>query len=245
MKLMGGFNFVADARRSRDIARGYLSPGHNSAYYDATTKQHLLITHTRFPNRGEEHSIRVHELFVNAGRLAGGLAASLCADPGQEPGRRHAIMLGDYKLINLGKDINRAAKQSVYVSLNADLHRSPARSPANTVATSAEPGSRHHLTRMASAEPFEGRLCGGSGTKRPAELAPVSTAVSGKGVSHLGSTLGHKRNATRCWPTLLRALAVPNIARRQFAGAADARCAWDATSSGVPANEASSRPTAP
>ncbi len=29
-------------------------------------------------------------------------------------------VLGDYKLINLGKDINRAAKQSVYVTLNAD-----------------------------------------------------------------------------------------------------------------------------
>ena len=29
-------------------------------------------------------------------------------------------LVGDYKLINLGKDVNRTAKQSVYVSLNAD-----------------------------------------------------------------------------------------------------------------------------
>ena len=29
-------------------------------------------------------------------------------------------LLGDYKFINLGKDINRSAKQSVYISLNAD-----------------------------------------------------------------------------------------------------------------------------
>ena len=118
VKLMGGFNFAAEPG-DKEAARGYLAPGHNSAYYDAATKKHLLITHTRFPNRGEEHSIRVHELFVNS---AGWLVAS--------PHRYVPIqgknvvdakdLLGDYKFIDHGKDINRQAKQSVYIALHAD-----------------------------------------------------------------------------------------------------------------------------
>lgn len=115
VKLMGGFNFNAytgDASASR----GYLAPGHNSAYYDEATGQHFLITHTRFPNRGEGHAIRVHEMFVNAD---GWLIAS--------PERYAPIegdnivdagdIVGDYKFINLGKDINREAKQSVAITL--------------------------------------------------------------------------------------------------------------------------------
>src|SRR5262249_23644281 len=36
VKLIGGFNFAADPGDT-ETARGYLSPGHNSAYYDPAT----------------------------------------------------------------------------------------------------------------------------------------------------------------------------------------------------------------
>ncbi|WP_160152455.1 LamG-like jellyroll fold domain-containing protein [Microbulbifer sp. ALW1] len=118
VKMMGGFEFASDVGDTVG-ARGYLAPGHNSAYYDEATGKHLLITHTRFPNRGEQHSVRVHEMFVNADGW-------LVASP-----QRYAPIDGDnivdsndlngtYKFINHGKDINRTAKPTLYVSLNDD-----------------------------------------------------------------------------------------------------------------------------
>ncbi|WP_111642954.1 glycoside hydrolase family 43 protein [Marinimicrobium alkaliphilum] len=65
-KLMGGFRFD---RRSGEPGFGngvgYVSPGHNSAFYEAETEQHFLFFHTRFPGLGEQHQIRVHEMFIN------------------------------------------------------------------------------------------------------------------------------------------------------------------------------------
>lgn len=118
VKMMGGFNFQSRAG-DPNPSRGYLAPGHNSAYYDEATGQHFLITHTRFPNRGEAHAVRVHEIFVNAD---GWLVAS--------PHRYAPIdgenvvdsedVVGDYQFINHGKDINREAKPSQAITLNAD-----------------------------------------------------------------------------------------------------------------------------
>ena len=45
---------------------GYMSPGHNSAYYDEATGQYFLLFHTRFLNSGGYHSVRVHEMAMNA-----------------------------------------------------------------------------------------------------------------------------------------------------------------------------------
>ncbi|WP_078083607.1 LamG-like jellyroll fold domain-containing protein [Microbulbifer mangrovi] len=118
VKMMGGFEFASDVGDTVG-SRGYLAPGHNSAYYDEETGKHLLITHTRFPNRGEAHSVRVHEMYVNADGW-------LVASP-----QRFAPIEGDnivdsndlngtYKFINHGKDINRTAKPTLYVTLNDD-----------------------------------------------------------------------------------------------------------------------------
>ena len=44
---------------------GYVSPGHNSAYYDEETGQYFLIFHTRFLVTGDYHEVRVHEMTFN------------------------------------------------------------------------------------------------------------------------------------------------------------------------------------
>lgn len=44
---------------------GYISPGHNSAYYDKEKEQYFIIFHTRFPGKGEYHEVRVHSLLFN------------------------------------------------------------------------------------------------------------------------------------------------------------------------------------
>lgn len=118
VKLMGGFEFAADVGDATP-SRGYLSPGHNSAYYEEDTGRHLLITHTRFPNRGEEHAIRVHEMFVNENDwlvVSPHRYAPLAGD--NMVGRDDAV--GVYRFINHEKDINRQAKRNGYISLNED-----------------------------------------------------------------------------------------------------------------------------
>ena len=118
VKLMGGFNFAAD---TGDVTpdRGYLAPGHNSAYFDAATGQHLLITHTRFPDRGEEHAIRVHEMLINENDWLVVSPHRYAPMSGANSVSREDAV-GVYRYINHGKDINRTAKRNTYVWLNAD-----------------------------------------------------------------------------------------------------------------------------
>jgi len=58
VKLMGNFRFV-------DSGIGYVSPGHNSTYYDEESGKYFIIFHTRFPGKGEMHQVRVHQMFIN------------------------------------------------------------------------------------------------------------------------------------------------------------------------------------
>ena len=118
VKLIGGFNFVSETG-DEGASVGYLSPGHNSVYYDAAAKKYFLVTHTRFPNRGEEHSVRVHELWLNAD---GWFVAS--------PQRYAPIsgtnvvdtadLAGDYRFISHQHDSNTTGHNSIYITLNAD-----------------------------------------------------------------------------------------------------------------------------
>jgi arabinan endo-1,5-alpha-L-arabinosidase len=190
VKLMGGFQFRSDVGDS-EAPRGYLSPGHNSAYYDAKTKKHFLITHTRFPNRGEQHSIRVHELAVNAD---GWLVAS--------PHRYVPIqgknlvdtddLPGDYKFIDLGKDINRSAKESVYISLHAD--HTITGEVSGTYRRYLDEPSRITIRLDGSEAPFEGVLAW-QWNEAAGKLVPVFSAVSRQGVSIWGSKLEKKTTA--------------------------------------------------
>jgi arabinan endo-1,5-alpha-L-arabinosidase len=118
VKLMGNFQFQTVAGETGSAMPGYVSPGHNSAYYDPTTDQYFLIFHTRFVGQGEFHRVRVHQMFVNAEdwlvvaphRYAGETIAPMDA------GR----IVGTYKLINHGKDITPTVKLSTTVTLAAD-----------------------------------------------------------------------------------------------------------------------------
>lgn len=203
VKLMGGFNFVAEPG-DRETSRGYLAPGHNSAYYDASAKKHYLITHTRFPNRGEAHSIRVHELFVNADDW-------LVASPHRYvPIQGKNIvdardLLGDYKFINLGKDINREAKRSVYVSLNAD-YTITGEVTGQYRRYFAEP-DRISIQLDGVAETFEGALAW-QWNEAAQKLVPVFTALSSKGVSIWGSKL-EQRSTRQILKDVSDSLALP------------------------------------
>lgn len=64
-KLMGNFTYPYVEGENGKFRFGYVSPGHNSAYYEEETGEYFLFFHTRFEQKGEEHQVRVHRMFFN------------------------------------------------------------------------------------------------------------------------------------------------------------------------------------
>jgi arabinan endo-1,5-alpha-L-arabinosidase len=122
-KLMGNFQFALSTGES-GTAVGYVSPGHNSARYEASTGQYFLFFHARFPGTGELHEVRVHEMFMNddswpvaapfryvpLSKSATTLSTSVTS----------ADAAGAYKMVNHGKDISATIKQSQNIRLEAN-----------------------------------------------------------------------------------------------------------------------------
>ncbi len=122
-KLMGNYQFAL-ATGETGTPLGYVSPGGASTLYEAASNQYFMVFHTRFPNTGEFHEIRVHEMFINAdgwpvvapfryaplSKSATPLVAAVTSAEAQ----------GSYKMINHGKDITATIKPSQNIQLNAD-----------------------------------------------------------------------------------------------------------------------------
>lgn len=118
VKLMGNYQFRQVEGEPGRTSRGYVSPGGNSAYYDPATGKHFIVFHTRFVDRGEEHEVRVHPLFLTADDW-------LVAGPHRYAGESltpftDREVIGNYKLINHGKAISPTVNRSVVITLNAD-----------------------------------------------------------------------------------------------------------------------------
>jgi arabinan endo-1,5-alpha-L-arabinosidase len=121
-KLFGNHQFSTGTGEAA-IASGYVSAGHNSARYETASQQHFLFFHSRFPGRGEQHEIRVHEMFVNEdgwpvvaplryaplGKSAVPLASAVTSADAQ----------GSYQFINHGKDITATIKSAQTIRLEA------------------------------------------------------------------------------------------------------------------------------
>lgn len=119
VKLMGNHLFRRGAGEAGGgIGFGYVSPGHNSAYYDAETGRYYLIFHTRFPYRGEAYEVRVHQMFINED---GWPVVAPHRYTEEEIGEYAADgIAGSYKLVNHGKDISAEVKEAVAIELEAD-----------------------------------------------------------------------------------------------------------------------------
>lgn len=188
VKLMGGFNFVAEPG-DQGSGWGYLAPGHNSVYHDAATKKTLLITHARFPNRGEEHSVRVHELWLNKD---GWLVAS--------PQRYAPIsgtnvvdaidLQGDYRFINHGLDSNTTGHDSVYITLKDD--RTVVGEVSGYYRLSDTDSKR--ITLVLDGVTYEGVMAW-QWDDEVKKLVPTFSAVSTAGVSVWGSKLPQRTTA--------------------------------------------------
>jgi arabinan endo-1,5-alpha-L-arabinosidase len=115
---MGNYQFLHVTGEPGSTSRGYLSPGGVSFSRDATTGKYFMVFHTRFVGRGEQHEVRVHQMYINADgwpviapqRYAGETKSA--TDLGR--------IVGNYKLIKNLKAINATVNQSTVISLLAD-----------------------------------------------------------------------------------------------------------------------------
>ncbi|MBJ7895177.1 glycoside hydrolase family 43 protein [Bacillus atrophaeus] len=115
VKLMGSYSFATQNEKGA----GYVSPGHNSAYYDEKTGRSYLIFHTRFPDRGEEHEVRVHQLFMNKD---GWPIAAPYRYAGEKLEKvKQKDVTGKYQIIQHGKDISADIKKTINIQLNKNL----------------------------------------------------------------------------------------------------------------------------
>nr|WP_139365184.1 glycoside hydrolase family 43 protein [Litchfieldia alkalitelluris] len=115
-KLVGNFKFLGSENEEVDEAHyGYVSPGHNSAHYDEETNKYFNFFHTRFPDTGEMHEVRVHQMFFNKD---GWPLLAPYRYGGETTGKINKNqVIGDYKFINHGKDISATLKESMIIEL--------------------------------------------------------------------------------------------------------------------------------
>lgn len=116
-KLMGGYKFAWKEGEEGEDRNGYLSPGHNSCIYEEESGKYFIIYHTRFENGGEDHQVRVHQMFFNEDgwpvitpyRYTGETAEPVTEDD----------VAGTYKYIDHGRDINTEMIQSQEIVLTS------------------------------------------------------------------------------------------------------------------------------
>nr|WP_257009856.1 glycoside hydrolase family 43 protein [Evansella halocellulosilytica] len=116
-KLMGNFLFdrqLGDPGTGNGY--GYVSPGHNSVYTDPDTGERFLVFHTRFPERGELHEVRVHQMFMTDSEWPVVAPYRYTGETLEKINRQDVI--GEYKFINHGKDITSSITSSKFITLN-------------------------------------------------------------------------------------------------------------------------------
>ncbi len=119
VKLMGNFQFNhVEGESGKKITSGYVSPGHNSAYYNKETDEYYMIFHTRFTLRGEQHEVRVHQMYMNEDGWP--VIAPHRYTAQKQLNYSEADLIGDYKFINHEKDITDEVKISSVITLTKD-----------------------------------------------------------------------------------------------------------------------------
>lgn len=181
VKLMGGHLFEHNPG-DPGSDHGYMAPGHNSAWYDATTQQHYVIFHARFPDKGEGHEIRVHQLFINADGWLVAAPHRYAPVQGANVVDKTDV-LGTYQFINHGKDINRTPHRSVYLTLHADG------SISGDLAGSYVLGDQQQITLNIDGMGSFNGVRSWQYNDNTAQLVPTFSALSVKGESVWGSRL--------------------------------------------------------
>ncbi len=114
-KLMGSFHWNSAEGEENTGHYGYLSPGHNSTIYQEETGKYFLVFHARFEGKGENHEVRVHQMFLNED---GWFVVAPYRYVGETIGSyAESDVTGAYKVINHDRDITAQVKFSQNVIL--------------------------------------------------------------------------------------------------------------------------------
>jgi arabinan endo-1,5-alpha-L-arabinosidase len=124
IKIIGSYHFehlIEENTLTDAIGKdGFLSPGHNSAYYDPDTKRYFIFHHTRFVGRDEdEHQVRVREMFLNEGGWL--ITAPFRYDGGTVRNFNTKQLEGIWKILSHEQDDNRETafhKSQIYTFLS-------------------------------------------------------------------------------------------------------------------------------
>lgn len=118
LKLMGNFEFEPYGSE-QNPSEAYMSPGHNSAYYDAKTGKYYLIFHSRFKGTGDRYQVRVHQMFMNED---GWPVVAPHRYSGDIDGVKFAKkdLAGTWKFVNHGTRTTGDITESSLLTLNAD-----------------------------------------------------------------------------------------------------------------------------
>jgi arabinan endo-1,5-alpha-L-arabinosidase len=182
VKIMGNFLFERRlGEAGTGIGTGYVSAGHNSAYYDAATGKHFLIFHSRFPERGEQHEVRVHQMFMNADGWP--VVAPYRNTNETLTQVRREFVLGDYLFVNHAKDISGTIKKSRLISLNVNGTISGAASGTWTLV-----GTNRVEINLPGSSPFKGVFLS-QWDETSKSYVMTFSATSREGVSIMGSRL--------------------------------------------------------
>lgn len=113
-KLMGNFH----VKEENNFGFGYVSPGHNSVLQDEQKGKQFLVFHTRFPNAGEMHQMRVHQLFMTQENWP---VVAVHPYVGETLKRiRIRDIIGNYQFINHGIGNATEIVESLEIQLNRD-----------------------------------------------------------------------------------------------------------------------------
>lgn len=117
VKVMGNYLFQREVGApGTGIGDGKVSPGHNTTYVDPETGEMLLIFHSRFPQQGERHQIRVHEMSMNADGWP--VAAPYRYAGGNDTDKfLRKQLVGDYRFIEHDKTISPEIRTASTVTL--------------------------------------------------------------------------------------------------------------------------------
>lgn len=118
VKLMGNYKWTWHEGENGEKRRGIVSPGHNSTIYDEETGKYFIIFHSRFEKSGEQHEVRVHQMFFNE---AGWPVIAPYRYAGETIGEYETKdVAGVYKVLKHGRQITTQMKESVDITLYSD-----------------------------------------------------------------------------------------------------------------------------
>ncbi len=118
VKLMGNYKWTWHEGENGEKRKGIVSPGHNSTIYDEESGKYFIIFHTRFESQGENHEVRVHQMFFNEEGWPVIAPYRYAGETAGEFEKKEAA--GIYKVIKHGRQITTQMKESVDVTLHFD-----------------------------------------------------------------------------------------------------------------------------